>query len=183
MSSACKILSAEPKVSKEIWKDIPGYEGRYQVSSEGRVRSVDRELPIGHGFTRQKRGRVLCPGRFCKSGHLSVILGRGTAGKPVHQLVALAFLGPKPEGCEVLHADGDPTNNRVDNLRYGTRTENILDVYHQGGRWRKLSTDEVHSIRKELAKGATGASLARQFGVSQTCISSIKLGRTFSWLT
>lgn len=166
----------------EIWKSIPGYEGRYQASTEGRVRSEDQILPIGRGKTRCKRGRILKPGRYCKSGHVSVVLGRGSAGKPVHQLVALTFLGPAPDGCEVLHADGDPANNRLSNLRYGTRTENILDVYRQGKRWRKLSADDAHAIRDELAKGATGASLAKKYGVSRSCISSIKLGRTFSWL-
>ncbi len=83
---------------------------------------------------------------------------------------------------EVLHINGNPKDNRLENLRYGTRTENILDVYKQGGVWRKLSTDDVYAIRFGLLCGMKGIDLARTFGVSPSVISSIKVGRTFSWL-
>jgi hypothetical protein len=58
----------------------------------------------------------------------------------------LTFVGAPPDGMEVLHNNGDPTDNRLENLRYGTRTENILDVYRQGKVWRKLSVDDVQAI-------------------------------------
>ena len=99
----------------EIWKDIPRYEGRYQVSTEGRIRSLDRRVPCkchyaGKLFYRTVKGKILRPGRYCKAGHLSVVLGHGTAGRPVHQLVMLSFVGPPEEGMEVLHRNGDPTD-------------------------------------------------------------------------
>ena len=173
-------------MDNEIWKDIPGYEGKYQASSMGRIRSIDR-IVFCHGnnkkdYQRIMKGRVLRPGKFCKSGHLSVVLGHGKNGSPVHQLVALAFHGPCPEGMEVLHRNGDPTDNRPANLRYGTRSENILDVFFQGGRWRKLSIDDVEEIKYALYCGFRGSDLARQFDVSQSIISAIKNKRIFSWV-
>lgn len=169
----------------EIWKDIPGYEGRYQASTEGQIRSVDRRVRVvAHGAetTRLVKGRVLSPGRYCKGGHVSVILGRGSNGSPVHRLVALTFMGPAPPGCEVCHNDGNPENNALDNLRYDTRSENIKDVVRQGGRWRKLNAEDVREIREMLGRGYTGAEIARAFCISQTQISKIKLGRCFAWL-
>ena len=125
----------------EIWKDIPGYEGRYQASNLGRIKSLERKVRSVNRYTRNDffrtvPERILRPGQQRKTGHLSVVLGRGTCSKPVHQLVARAFLGTVPENNEVLHNNGNPTDNRVENLRYGTRRENIMDVYFQGGRWK-----------------------------------------------
>jgi hypothetical protein len=93
-----------------------------------------------------------------------------------------AFIGRPPAGEEVLHNNGDPTDNRIENLRYGTRTENILDVYRQGGRWRKLSTDDVGAIRFSHFCGIRASDVAREFSVSPQVISSIKHRRTFKWL-
>lgn len=169
----------------EVWKDIPGYEGRYQASTAGRIRSVDHRVRVvAHGTeaTRLVRGRILRPGAYERSGHLSVVLGHGAIGSPVHQLVMLTFIGPAPEGCEVCHNDGNPKNNALENLRYGTRSDNIKDVILQGGRWRKLNADDVREIREMLKKGYTGTEIARIFSVSTNCISSIKTGRTFGWL-
>lgn len=173
---------------EEIWKDIPGYEGEYQASTEGRIKSLRRMVlsknwSTGLPFERSVPERILRPGQFCKSGHVSVVLRRGTKGKPVHQLIMLTFVGPPPEGMEVLHNDGNPKNNRLENLRYGTRTENILDVLRIGKVWRKLNIDDVHAIRKALSQGLTGSAVAKMFGVSESTISSIKRGATFAWLT
>ena len=169
----------------EIWKDIPGYEGHYQASDKGRVRSVDRYVRlVAHGVETRRLapGRVLRPGRYCKTGHLSVTLGHGTNGKPVHQLIALTFLGPKPESMEICHTDGDPTNNAVDNLRYDTRRENILDIYRQGRRYRKLNTDDVRRVRELIKEGLSGKEIAAKLGFSESVVSSIRTGRTYSWL-
>ena len=171
----------------EIWKDIPGYEGRYQVSTEGRIRSLDRRVPCkchyaGKLFYRTVKGKILRPGRYCKAGHLSVVLGHGTAGRPVHQLVMLSFVGPPEEGMEVLHRNGDPTDNRLENLHYGTRLENILDVYRQGGKWKKLSVDDVQAIRFGFCCGIKEVELAAMYDVTPTIISAIKTGRNFAWL-
>lgn len=169
----------------EIWRDIPGHEGKYQASSYGRVRSLTRQITqIGRGgkpFTRTVKGRILRPGPT-KSGHLYVVLGKGAAGSPVHQLILHTFKGSPPKDEEVRHINGDPTDNRLENLIYGTRTDNILDVYKIGKRWRKLSIEQVKEIRKALAKGVSGAELARCYDVSQQTISNIKRGVIFWWL-
>ena len=167
---------------KEEWRDIPGYEGRYQASSLGRIRSVDRRVPCCHGATRLMKGRVLKPAANKYNPHLFVVLGHGEAGSPVHRLVAASFLGPCPDGQEVRHLDGNAQNNRVDNLAYGTRTENILDVLRIGRAWRALTVDQVHDIRRKLQAGARSVDLAREYGVGQACISAIKHGRSFAWL-
>lgn len=126
----------------EVWKDVPGYEGRYQVSDHGRVRSVDRVLEFS-GYTtktgkwksaskRRFKGCLLAPGPQ-PSGHLSVAIGRRNS-KQVHALVLLAFVGPCPEGHEVLHLNHNPADNRLTNLKYGTRSENVKMDYEVGVR-------------------------------------------------
>lgn len=171
----------------EYWKDIPGYEGEYQASTMGRIKSLERKARVvnpytGKEFYRKVPEHILKPAQYCKNGHLSLILRRGTQGQPVHQLVMKTFIGEIPEGMEVLHRNGNPKDNRLENLRYGTRTENILDVYYQGGKWRKLSIDDVDAIRFGLVCGIKGCELAKMFEVSDKTISSIKRGRTFVWL-
>lgn len=170
----------------EIWKPIPGHEGRYEASDQGRIRSVPRKVRGRHRngteFLRTFPGRILKPGRYEASGHVSVVLGRGTNGRPVHQLVMRTFVGPPPEGMEVCHNDGDPTNNALANLRYDTRRNNILDSYRHGTGRSNLTPADVRTIRARLAAGERGSVLAREYGTNQTTISRIKLGKAFAWL-
>jgi hypothetical protein len=118
----------------EIWKDIPGYERCYQVSNEGRVRSLDRAITQmsrwGALYTKFVDGVDLRPGRM-PAGHMSVSLGRNNS-QCVHKLVLLAFVGPAPEGQECLHKNGDSSDNRLENLRWGTRSDNIRDAVRHG---------------------------------------------------
>jgi hypothetical protein len=166
-------------MAAEIWKDIPGYEGAYQVSSLGRVRSLDRQVVTKTGVVRNIHGKVLSPGRY--DGHTAVVLGRKRF-HPVHHLVALAFFGPRPSGMQICHANGNPEDNRVENLRYDTPHENSVDVYRIGGAIHKLTIADALDIRKRLAAGETGASLAREFGVSESAISRVKKRKSFWWL-
>lgn len=170
----------------EIWKDIPGYEREYQASTEGRIRSLTRQITQksrwGTFFTRTVKGRILRPGRYCESGHVSVVLKKGSNGKPVHQLIMLTFKGPTPEGQEIRHLNGDSTDNRLENLFFGSRTENIIDVYKTGEAWRKLTAFQVAEIKQALRNGVKGSTLARDFKVSQSTISSIKREVIFWWV-
>jgi hypothetical protein len=122
----------------EIWKAIPGYEGQYEVSDQGRVKS----------YRRDHEGRFLRPGRM-PGGHLSVALGRGNS-QCVHKLVLLAFVGPAPDKHECCHNNGNPADNRLENLRWGTRRENILDAVRHGT-WmtpeRKAAADRGRAAR------------------------------------
>lgn len=168
----------------EIWKDIPGYEGRYQASDMGRIRSVDRFVSCGQGGrgSRLVRGRVLRPAGQKTDPHLRVTLGHKANGTPVHTLVALTFLGPRPHGADIRHLDGDPLNNSASNLEYGSRTDNILDVYRIGRPWRTLTVTDVQDIRARLESGEKGAHIAKRYGVTESCVSAIKGGRSYSWL-
>ena len=120
----------------EEWRDIAGYEGYYQVSSLGRVRSLRRK--VRHGFDgrlREVPSRIL---KVCESGKYPrvglALDGRGRT-HAVHRLVAETFLGPAPKGAEVLHANDVGTDNRVENLRWGTRSENLRDAVSNGGHY------------------------------------------------
>lgn len=173
---------------EETWKDIPGYEELYQASSEGRIRSKRRaRYRIRNGVTERfgmTKERVLKEA-FNKNGYGHVVLRRNgkSESKEVHLLIALAFLGPRPNGdAQIRHLDGNPRNNRVENLRYGTRSENQIDLYDYRGYHHRLSAKDVHDIRARLARGETGRSIAKLYSTTESNISSIKHGGTYKWL-
>lgn len=113
----------------EDWRPIPGYEGVYEVSDFGRVRSLDRLDSRGRRRTGKPRSLIKQP-----SGHftVSLCLNAEHQGFLVHHLVLLAFVGPCPDGMEGCHWDDDPSNNRLENLRWDTRSANQLDSVRNG---------------------------------------------------
>lgn len=133
----------------EEWRAIPDWEGFYEVSDSGRVRSVDRVVPYGRSGRTRYKGRVLKPG--WSTGYAAVNLvetGRGNHDYLyVHDLVLLAFVGPKPEGQEVCHGPAGQVDNSLVNLRYDTRRENALDRHRWGKGWKprpKKASSLVH---------------------------------------
>ena len=117
----------------EQWKPVVGWEGLYEVSNRGNVRSLDRIDRRGI----LRRGRMLKPFAL-DTGHLRVRVSRDgvNSGPLIHRLVLEAFKGSCPEGMEGCHNDGNPTNNDVNNLRWATRSENQLDsVKHGTHQW------------------------------------------------
>lgn len=111
-------------IVSEQWLPVVGYEGLYEVSDHGRVRSLDRG---------SRKGRVLSL-RVTGSGHKTValyLLGKPT-GKNVHRLVLIAFVGPCPQGMEACHNDGNPANNHLSNLRWDTHKSNMEDKVKHG---------------------------------------------------
>ena len=122
---------------KEVWQPIDGYEGLYEVSSLGKVRSVDRWLEkrgrAGVMLTQRLRGKTL---RQLLDGNkrLFVTLSKNGKRAPirVHRLVAAAFLGPRPEGLQINHLDGDRINNAAANLEYCTPSENMRHAVRLG---------------------------------------------------
>lgn len=104
----------------EEWRPVVGFEGKYEVSDEGRIRSIRR-----NGYL----NRVLMPGT---NGYLYVSLGRKVRWRSVHSIVAEAFLGPRPNGMETCHNNGNPTDNRLENLRYDTLSANRRDTVTHG---------------------------------------------------
>lgn len=115
----------------EQWQPVVGWEGLYEVSDLGCVRSVDRTVHAGAGRSRRAPGKMLRPrpGPHYLYVHLSRY-GR-PRNHPIHQLVARAFLGA-PDGRDVLHKNGSYHDNRVANLRYGTKSENAYDSIRHG---------------------------------------------------
>lgn len=120
------------QTTEEHWLPIVGYEGLYEVSNQGRVRSLDRKEDSGRGSSRPRRGQILKP--RLRSGYISVHLSRlGIAvDRTVHSLVMEAFSGPRPDGMQVRHGNGDRTDSRLSNLSYGTQSDNEQDKLQQG---------------------------------------------------
>lgn len=110
----------------EVWRDIPGSAG-YQASSAGRVRSVSRTVQHANGSSYSVRGTVLAP---CvrRDGYLQVNINRKSV--KVHKAIAMAFLGDSE--CSVLHRNGIATDNRPENLYYGTQSQNLRDAVRHG---------------------------------------------------
>lgn len=158
-------------IDGEEWRAIPGHEGRYEVSSLGRVRSVARLSTAGG---RTYGGQVLGQRRN-RFGYPTVgISGGGT--HRVHRLVLLAFVGAAPEGMEVRHLNGDQMDNRLENLCYGTKLENARDRhahgnYPSGGRHpsAKLS-DEIRAHIRASYPAVSQSELARRYGVTQAAV-------------
>ena len=115
---------------RERWEDVPGYEGLYSISSLGRVRSHSpKAAKLQDGILKQTIGS--------RTGHrYSVRLSKGGVQKTweVHKLVAAVFIGPKPDGMEICHKDGNKANNSVHNLKHGTHAENMEDMRIHGSR-------------------------------------------------
>lgn len=177
----------------EEWRDVPGWEGFYQVSDQGRVRSVDRVTNSVDRFRRpclrRQRGKVLKPG-VAKNGYEVVSFTRPDGERLyayVHRLVTAAFLGPCPVGKEVCHEDGVKTNNRVNNLRYGSRSANALDRHIHGTMnpahgekhfYAKLDEEKVRWIRANHG-ALTLREMAERLAVSHSTVASAALRKTW----
>lgn len=164
----------------ENWRSILGYEGLYEVSDLGRIRT------LGGGKART-HGRIL-KATLGTTGYLRVALSAGNVSRSrkVHQLVAEAFIGPRPCKAYVLHNDGNPLNNTPGNLRYGDARSNLEDAILHGV-WQpargeaagtaKLTAQGVIEIR---ASAETHAALARRYGVAPKTIRDIRNNRSWS---
>ena len=166
----------------EQWRDIPNT--LYSVSDQGRVASQHRG------------GRVLKPAPD-RGGYPYVVLSDGHGGKrtvKVHQLVAAAFLGPRPTPKhQTNHIDGIKTNNHASNLEWCTPSENQRhrrDVLKHGNNPRgeahggaKVTEVEVREILKRCAAGEAQTRVAAAFGICQANVSLIVHGRSWGWLT
>ena len=164
-------------MENEIWKDMPGFEGIYEVSSIGRVATIKN----GERFIRRLNKAT---------GYLSVSRKQRPEDSSqtvayVHQLIAEAFLGPRPEGHVVRHIDGNKLNNRASNLRYGTPDENIADSVSHGdykgnsnGR-AKFTEPGIRAVKMLLELGISTTKIAKATGTSIGTIHAIKMGRNW----
>lgn len=117
----------------EEWRPVLGYEGKYEVSDQGEVRSLDRMINGPHGPRRWK-GRILKkkPSKIGGYGMVSLRDSGRDRYVSVHTLVLESFVGPRPEENVCRHLDGNPSNDRLENLRWGTQKENIQDSIKHG---------------------------------------------------
>jgi hypothetical protein len=180
----------------EVWKPIAGYEGLYEISSIGRVKSLGRTITDrGHNY-RVDRVRVIS-GRILRQtrqsvGYLCVRLCSSDTTITtvlVHRLVAKAFLVSSIERNEVNHINGDKKDNRVCNLEWCTHAENQRHAFstglvsHQCGSQKgsaKLNEAKVADIKRMIAAGMTNVDIAKLYGVSTAPISYIRTGKAWT---
>ena len=163
----------------ERWLPVPGFDGLYDVSSLGRVRSYARP---------RARGGIRKLFRCGPMAYLAVDLyfdGKRTR-RYVHQLVLEAFVGPCPVGHEACHGASGKLVNHVTNLRWGTRQSNHADKHRDGTHLygsrignSKLNERDVQEIISARKAGETGSALAARYGVSETCI--YKIDKKVAW--
>ena len=146
----------------ELWKDIPGEEGRYQVSSYGRVRSLDRNVRHTDGGVRFHKGTKLRPG-IASNGYETVAVSQKT--RLVAELVLTAFCGPRPKGKIACHDDGNCRNNYLTNLGWDTPQKNGKDMIRHGRK--KLTYAQATSLCRRYSAGEKTRDLASEFGISQ----------------
>lgn len=158
---------------QEEWRAVPGFEGIYEVSDHGRVRN---------------RERLLRPSRQ-QRGHMLVALGT-TAQRYVHRLVLEAFVGPA-KGMECRHLNGNPADNRLVNLTWGTRLENMADRTrlgeHNAPRGTRnpravLSEDLVRSIRSAHRSGRKQQEIADEFNIGQSHVWMVINRKLWAWV-
>ena len=178
----------------EEWRDVKGFEGLYQVSSLGRVKSVRRVIPVhGHPTVQSKtiperilRQKFNQPLKRCSYGRYQVSLWKENreTTKKVSRLVAEAFIPNESNMPCVLHLDDNPKNNSVENLMWGDHEENVRQAAERdrvafGDRHHasKLSHLERQNAYRLLLEGIRVKEVARLFGVKHQVISDLKLGR------
>lgn len=162
------------KEVKEQWKDIPNYEGYYQVSNIGRIRSLDRIVGARSKGYKRIRG-ILLKQRNNSHGipyyYVNLWKKRIMRHCLVHRLVAITWLGPIPEGMQVRHGPNGYTDNSVNNLCYGTRQDDALDRVRDG---------TVYKVPVKRSDGAEFSSIreaAKKTGCRESHISTVCRGR------
>ena len=175
-----------------VWKDIPGYEGYYQVSTGGRVKSVDREVIDINGKTYRYRGKLLNL-RLNHKGYPFVKLSKDRDYKNIttHILVAKTFINNPENKPQVNHIDADKTNNNVNNLELVTNKENmihaskkgLLNNKHENNPNAILTIKEVLEIADSLKRNVPIKKIAKIYKVSSHCIYDIKRGKNWKEVT
>lgn len=163
----------------EIWKDVDCYNGDYQVSNLGRVKSY-----------KCGKERIL-NGALNAAGYLRVLLSKNKKSKwwAVHRLVMLSFVSNPESKLEVNHINGVKADNRLDNLEWCTASENAIHAFNMGLRSAKkgeenhnatLTKEDTYNIKVLLNIGEKQKSIAERYGVMPNCISRINTGVRWS---
>ena len=176
-------------VMSEIWELVIGWEGLYEVSNQGRVRSLDREKITG----RKVKGKILCLANI--KGYLTATLCKDGRSYPrkVHHLVLEVFVGPCPEGYQCNHKNGIKADNKPENLEWVTPSENVRHSYKYLGKVTnppyfhgenhpraKLNWSAVNEIRRLHSAGWSYDRLAEKYRVGKTTIGHLLKGDTWN---
>ena len=170
----------------ELWQPIKGYEGLYEVSDQGRVRSLERKAQTYQGF-RRVRGRIL-KGQKIPGGYLTVMLYKNneTERLYIHRLVATAFCSNPLAFSYALHGNDIKTDNRASNLRWGTHQQNVDEAVERGRHTHgesvgnsKLKEVQVLAIRQDPRPYKI---IAAAYGVTDSNIGCIKRRETWAHL-
>jgi hypothetical protein len=160
----------------ETWKSVVGYEGFYEVSNAGQIRNIlTGKLKK---FTHDKQKRRPFVGLW-RNNKLRIIYP--------HKAVLEAFVGPRPQGMEACHNNGDPFDNRLENLRWDTTRNNQLDRIKHGtsNRGERCATAKLTEaqVRAILVDTRLQREIAADYGVRENTISRIKSGKRWSHIT
>jgi hypothetical protein len=166
----------------DLYMPVEGFPG-YRVSDSGEVQSCWNRRGRRGGMTDS-----WLPLKSIRRGRDNLVVNLHRDGvksaRYVQHLVLAAFVGPRPPGLVCCHWDGDPSNNRVANLRWDTDQSNMDDMLRHGTRGRgetasraRLKEAEVREIRRMMAQGASPDDLAGRFGVGSPNIRAIACGR------
>ncbi len=151
-----------------MWKPLVGYEGRYEISESGEVRSLKFRGVGGVHLMKTTRNY---------SGYHVISLGIDRKQHRLHNLVLETFVGPRPEGMHGCHNDDDKDNNQLSNLRWDTPKENCKDRTDNGnyiGRRGKITESERQDIFNRIHAGESAKKLAMEYGISDCRIYQIK---------
>lgn len=171
------------------WRPVPGYEGIYEISDAGAVRSLERTVYFADGRVRRYGGQLLAQYED-GNGYPKVTLKNRDRGQRVHVhvLLAAAFIGPRPEGQQICHDDGQPPHCTVKNLRYDTPKGNSADKARHGTKlvgeqlpWAKLKADQIRAIRARRGK-ETVRETAAAFGTSPAHVCNVQRGNRWAHL-
>lgn len=176
--------STVDELMNEVWRPVVGFEGFYEVSSFGRVRSVDRRVPCAGGKTRQLKGKLLAS-KLNAKGYPRVPLCKNNKSGSVlvHRLVAMAFVDNHLSLPCINHKNGDKTDNRPDNLEWCTHRQNsqhalASGLYKVGEKHHgsKHTRDQALMVLGALRCGVRHPVIIGQFGVTQHFVTSIAQG-------
>jgi hypothetical protein len=168
---------------EEIWKPIPGYEGQYEVSDQGRARSLDKYVTRNSTDTRKPyliRGKILA--QFATpSGHVTVHIARKWLY--IHRLVLSAFVCPPEQYApntrvEGRHLDGNPANNTLQNLAWGTVKENRADRRRLGEK-AKLTKEQMLALQCDLRNGMLLKDVAAKYGIERHTAANYRDGHMY----
>lgn len=174
-------------MENEKWVDVVGYEDEYEISDYGRIRTKNRIINyISKRYTKSRNNTYksisLRPYKT-KKDRLRVCLCKNSKTKKyfIHRLVLEAFVGPCPEGMECCHNNGDPSDNKLENLRWDSKTENAKDrikhgTHRQGEKINtaKIKGDEVWLIKKLIHNNICSEKIMKIFKISSSIYYKIK---------